>query len=124
MHGPPTPVVVLAPCGQRLTVDQGGRGMADVPGAARNVSMRTVRAPVFVRPAGVRSPRRAWRATPTILSAMRLAEALETTRMHRVVGLTGARTAFVMPRPFRAPHHTISDLGLIGGEVPLPGDGS
>jgi magnesium chelatase family protein len=54
---------------------------------------------------------------------MSLAEALETTRIHRVAGLTGARTALVTMRPFRAPHHTISDVGLIGGgQVPLPGE--
>jgi magnesium chelatase family protein len=49
--------------------------------------------------------------------------ALETTRIHRVAGLTGARTAVVTTRPFRAPHHTISDVGLIGGgQVPMPGE--
>jgi magnesium chelatase family protein len=51
----------------------------------------------------------------TILPAMTLAEAIETTRIHRVAGLTGARAALVTARPFRAPHHTISDVGLIGG---------
>jgi magnesium chelatase family protein len=44
-----------------------------------------------------------------------LIEAIDTTRIHRVAGLTGDRTAFVMTRPFRAPHHTISNVGLIGG---------
>jgi magnesium chelatase family protein len=54
---------------------------------------------------------------------MTLAEALETTRIHRVAGRTGARTAVVTTRPFRAPHHTISDVGLIGGgQVPMPGE--
>jgi hypothetical protein len=63
------------------------------------------------------------RRLATILPAMSLAEALETTRIPRVAGLTGARTAVVTTRPFRAPHHTISDVGLIGGgQVPLPGD--
>ena len=63
------------------------------------------------------------RRLTTILPAMSLAEALETTRIHRVAGLTGARTAFVATRPFRAPHHTISDAGLIGGgHVPMPGE--
>jgi magnesium chelatase family protein len=51
-----------------------------------------------------------------------LAEAIETTRIHRVAGLTGDRTAFVTTRPFRAPHHPISDAGRIGGgHVPTPG---
>ena len=63
------------------------------------------------------------RRLTTILPAMTLAEAIETTRIHSVAGLTGDRTALVTTRPFRAPHHTISDAGLIGGgHVPMPGD--
>jgi hypothetical protein len=56
--------------------------------------------------------------------ALSLAEALETTHIHSVAGLTSGRTAVVTTRPFRAPNHTISDVGLIGeGQVPLPGGG-
>jgi magnesium chelatase family protein len=55
------------------------------------------------------------RRLTTILPAMTIAEAIETTRIHRVAGLTGAHTAVVTTRPFRAPHHTISDVGMIGG---------
>ena len=55
------------------------------------------------------------RRLTTILPAMTLAEALETTRIHRVAGLTGARTAWVTTRPCRALRYTISDAGLIGG---------
>jgi magnesium chelatase family protein len=63
------------------------------------------------------------RRLTTILPAMTLAEAIETTRIHSVAGLTGNRTALVTTRPFRAPHHTISDAGLIGGgHVPMPGE--
>ena len=63
------------------------------------------------------------RRLTTILPAMTLAEALETTRIHSVAGLTGDRTALVTTRPFLAPHHTISDVGLIGvGHVPMPGE--
>jgi Magnesium chelatase, subunit ChlI len=63
------------------------------------------------------------RRLTTILPAMTLTEALETTRIHRVAGRTGDRTAWVTTRPFRAPHHTISDAGLIGGgHVPMPGE--
>ena len=59
----------------------------------------------------------------TILPAMTLAEALETTCIHRVAGLTGARTALVTARPCRTPHHTISDVGRIGGgHIPTPGE--
>ncbi len=54
---------------------------------------------------------------------MTLAEAIDTTRIHRVAGLTGRRTAFVTARPCRAPHQTISDVGLIGGgQVPMSGE--
>jgi magnesium chelatase family protein len=63
------------------------------------------------------------RRLTTMLPAMTLAEAIETTRIHSVAGLTGDRTAVVTTRPCRAPHHTISDVGLIGGgQVPRPGD--
>jgi magnesium chelatase family protein len=63
------------------------------------------------------------RRLTTILPVMTLAETIETTRIHRVAGLTGDRTACVTTRPCRAPHQTISDVGLIGaGHVPRPGD--
>ena len=63
------------------------------------------------------------RRLATILPALRLAAARETTRIHHVAGLTGGRSALVTTRPCRAPHHTISDVGLIGGgHVPMPGD--
>jgi hypothetical protein len=51
------------------------------------------------------------RRLTTILPAMPLAEALETTRLHRVAGLTGARTAVVTARPCRAPPQTITAVG-------------
>jgi PhoPQ-activated pathogenicity-related protein len=55
---------------------------------------------------------------------MTLAEAIETTRIHRVAGLTGDRTALVTTRPCRTPYHTISDVGRTGGgHVPMPGGG-
>ena len=63
------------------------------------------------------------RRLTTILPAMTLAEALETTRLHRIAGRTTARTAVVTTRPCRAPHQTISDAGLIGGgHIPMPGE--
>jgi predicted ATPase with chaperone activity len=59
----------------------------------------------------------------TILPAMRPAETLETTRLHRAAGRTGRRTAVVTTRPFRAPHQTMADGGLLGGgQVPMPGE--
>jgi magnesium chelatase family protein len=63
------------------------------------------------------------RRRTTILPAMTLPEALDTTRIHRVAGRTGDRLAWVTTRPCRAPHHTISAVGLIGGgHVPMPGE--
>jgi magnesium chelatase family protein len=54
---------------------------------------------------------------------MALAEALETTRLHRVAGLTSDRTAVVTPRPCRAPHQPMAAVGRIGGgQVPMPGE--
>ena len=51
---------------------------------------------------------------------MTVAEALQTTRIDSVAGLTGARTTLVTARPLHAPHHTISDVGVTGvGEVSL-----
>src|SRR6267142_2521674 len=77
---------------------------------------------LFLGPPGAGKSMLARRLT-TILPAMTLAEAIETTRVHSVAGLTGNRTAWVTTRPFRAPHHTISDAGLIGGgHVPMPGE--
>jgi magnesium chelatase family protein len=58
----------------------------------------------------------------TILPAMPLAEAIETTCIHRVAGLAGNRTTVVTIRPCRAPHHIPSRTWLIApGHVPMPG---
>jgi magnesium chelatase family protein len=54
----------------------------------------------------------------------RLAEAIETTRIHNVAGLTGDRTAVVTTRQFRAPHHTILVLSLMGRTGPAPTHGA
>jgi magnesium chelatase family protein len=60
---------------------------------------------------------------PTILPALTLAEAIDTTRVYSVMGLMNDGRALVTRRPFRAPHHTISDAGLIGGgTLPRPGE--
>ncbi len=60
---------------------------------------------------------------PTILPPLNLEEALETTKIHSIAGALPAHQAVVGGRPFRAPHHTISDAGLLGGGThPLPGE--
>jgi len=60
---------------------------------------------------------------PTILPDMNFEESLETTKIHSVMGLIPADSALVVTRPFRSPHHTISDAGLIGGgQIPRPGE--
>jgi magnesium chelatase family protein len=59
----------------------------------------------------------------TILPRMTLEEALETTKIHSVAGILPAGDSLLGTRPFRAPHHTISDAGIIGGgHVPRPGE--
>ena len=52
---------------------------------------------------------------PSILAPLRFEEALETTKIHSVAGVLNAEEGLVTHRPFRSPHHTISDAGLIGG---------
>ena len=60
---------------------------------------------------------------PSILPPLSLYEALETTKIHSVVGLLEENTSLVAHRPFRSPHHTISDVALVGGGgVPQPGE--
>jgi magnesium chelatase family protein len=59
----------------------------------------------------------------TILPPLTLEEAIETTKIHSVCGLLSDKNAFVSRRPFRSPHHTISDVGLMGGSTnPSPGE--
>ena len=60
---------------------------------------------------------------PSILAPLRLEEALETTKIHSVAGVLDADAGLVTQRPFRSPHHSISDAGLIGGgSIPRPGE--
>lgn len=60
---------------------------------------------------------------PSVLPPFSLNEALETTKIHSVSGLMNADEALVTARPFRSPHHTISDAGLVGGGTyPQPGE--
>jgi magnesium chelatase family protein len=63
------------------------------------------------------------RRLPTILPPLNLHEALETTKIHSVAGILGTDSSLVTERPFRSPHHTISDVALVGGgSNPNPGE--
>jgi len=60
---------------------------------------------------------------PTILPPLSLHEALETTKIHSVAGKLPTNTSLIAQRPFRSPHHTISDVALVGGGgMPQPGE--
>ncbi|MCX2582676.1 YifB family Mg chelatase-like AAA ATPase [Pedobacter sp. MR22-3] len=60
---------------------------------------------------------------PTILPPLNLPEALETTKIHSVAGKLSAADALMTVRPYRSPHHTISDVALVGGGInPQPGE--
>jgi magnesium chelatase family protein len=60
---------------------------------------------------------------PSILPPFTLKEALETTKIHSVAGRIGKDTSLMINRPFRSPHHTISDIALVGGgKFPQPGE--
>jgi magnesium chelatase family protein len=63
------------------------------------------------------------RRLPTIMPTLTFEEAIETTKIYSVVNMLGKDQALVVQRPFRSPHHTISDAGLIGGgHIPRPGE--
>lgn len=60
---------------------------------------------------------------PSILPPLTLHEALETTKIHSVAGKLGGATSLISTRPYRSPHHTISDAALVGGGgIPQPGE--
>jgi len=63
------------------------------------------------------------RRLPTILPQLSLSEALEVTKLYSVTGLLNGKGALITKRPFRSPHHTTSDIGIIGGgRIPRPGE--
>lgn len=63
------------------------------------------------------------RRLPSILPPLSLEEAIETTKIHSVAGAIESNAALVLQRPFRSPHHTISDIALVGGGAsPQPGE--
>ena len=77
---------------------------------------------LFIGPPGAGKTMLA-RRLPTILPPLSLEEALVTTKIYSISGFLPPETALLATRPFRAPHHTISDAGLVGGgNIPRPGE--
>ena len=63
------------------------------------------------------------RRIPTIMPPLSIGEALEVTKLYSVTGLLDGKGVLVTTRPFRSPHHTTSDIGIIGGgRIPRPGE--
>ena len=77
---------------------------------------------ILIGPPGAGKP--CWlKRMPTILPPLTLHEALETTKIHSVAGKLGHGASLMYNRPFRSPHHTVSDVALVGGgNNPQPGD--
>ena len=123
----------VAPCRASLAEHQALRGSADAPDFADVKGQLLARRAleiaaagglnaIMVGPPGTGKSMLAMRL-PGILPPMTAAETLETSRIHSVLGLLSSGEPILNTRPFRAPHHTISDAGLIGGgHDPRPGE--
>lgn len=118
LAGAPPPLERAAPCSVDLSEVRGQ------PGARRALEIAAAGGHnlLMMGPPGSGKTMLA-RRLPTLLPSLTLDEALEVTAIHSVAGLVDPSVGLVAERPFRAPHHTVSPAGLVGGGEPLrPGE--
>lgn len=113
--------------GAALSEDEKDRDFSDVKGQenikrAMEIAAAGGHNVLLVGPPGAGKTMLAKRL-PSILPPLTLTEAMETTKIHSIAGKLGLHRALIRTRPFRAPHHTVSNMALVGGgSFPQPGE--